>query len=123
MTKLDDLLQEVRTQLGSDLLSTDVVGTDGMSIASVSSAPDFDAAAASARFAMVMKLASNVAGKTNQGKVDDTLTTTGKAYILTRFLGDGTYYWMVAVTKEAVLGMVRMVMNEYADQIWKAIPR
>jgi predicted regulator of Ras-like GTPase activity (Roadblock/LC7/MglB family) len=123
MTKLDDLLQEVRTQLGSDLITTDVVGMDGMSIAGVSNVPNFDASAATARLAMMMKLASNVSGKTNQGKVDDTLTTTEKAYILTRFLGDGAYYWDVIVTKDAVLGMVRMVMNEYADPIWKAIPR
>jgi predicted regulator of Ras-like GTPase activity (Roadblock/LC7/MglB family) len=72
---------------------------------------------------MVMKLASKVADKIEMGDVDDTLTTTDVAYIITRFLGDGSYYWGVAVTREATLGVVRMLMNEYADQLWDAIPR
>jgi len=72
---------------------------------------------------MVMKLAANVASKIGMGTVEDSLVTTDQAYIITRFLGDGSYYWGLAVTRNATLGMVRTLMNEYADQIWKAIPR
>lgn len=122
MTKLDDLLQEVRTELGADFISTDVVGMDGLSIGGIVSNPDFDAAAASARFAMVMRLAKNVAGKIEMGNVDDSLVTGKQAYILTRFLGDESYYWGLAVKRDAVLGVVRMVMDDYADQLWDAIP-
>jgi predicted regulator of Ras-like GTPase activity (Roadblock/LC7/MglB family) len=123
MSKIDDLLQEVRTEIGSDFISTDVVGMDGLSIGGIATAPDFDAAAASARFAMVMRLAKNVSGKIQMGSVDDSLVTGKQAYILTRFLGDESYYWGLAVTRDAVLGVVRMVMEDYADQIWDAIPR
>lgn len=122
MNKLDELLQEVRAELGSDLVSTDVVGMDGLSIANFSASPDFDSSAASARFAMVVKLASKVADKIEMGEVEDNLVTTDQTYILARLLGDGSYYWGVAVTRDATLGMVRMVMNEYADQLWDAIP-
>jgi predicted regulator of Ras-like GTPase activity (Roadblock/LC7/MglB family) len=123
MSKIDDLLKEVRNELGTDFVSTDVVGMDGLSIGGISANPDFDAAAASARFAMVMRLAQKVAGKINLGEVDDSLVTAKNAYIITRFLGDGSYYWGLAVTRDSVLGMVRMVMDEYADQLWDAIPR
>lgn len=123
MTKLDDLVQEIRSELGADFVSTDVVGMDGLSIAGQSADPNFDGSAASARFAMVMKLSEQVSKKINMGTVDDNLVTTDQAYIITRFLGDGSYYWGVAVTRNAVLGLVRMVMNEYADQLWNAIPR
>ncbi len=122
MSKLDQLIQQVRTELGSDFVSTDVVGLDGMSIAGDSVTPDFDGSAASARFAMVMKLASKVSDKLGMGHVDDNLATTDKVYILTRFLGDGSYYWGLAVNRSATLGNVRLVMNEYAPQMWEAIP-
>ncbi len=108
--------------MGMEFVSTDVVGMDGLSIGGGSVDPNFDSSAASARFAMVMKLASKVAGKIGMGTVDDVLTVTDNVYILARFIGDGSYYWGIAVTRDATLGMVRMVMNEYADQIWEAVP-
>jgi predicted regulator of Ras-like GTPase activity (Roadblock/LC7/MglB family) len=123
MTRLEQLLQEVRTALGGDFISTDVVGMDGISIAGGSISPDFDSTEASARFAMVMKLAAQVSNKIGIGAVDDLLVTTDKTFILTRFLGDGTYYWGLVVSRNAVLGAVRVLMNEYADQLWEAIPR
>ena len=123
MTKLEQILQTVRTELGADFVATDVVGMDGLSIAGVSTGAGFDSSAASARFAMVMKLASRVVDKIGMGVVDDSLVTTDRVYILTRFLGDSSYYWGLSVTKEATLGMVRMLMDEYADQLWAAIPR
>jgi predicted regulator of Ras-like GTPase activity (Roadblock/LC7/MglB family) len=123
MSKLEELVQQVRSEVGADFVSTDVVGMDGLSIAGASADPNFDGSAASARFAMVMKLSQQVAKKIQMGGVDDNLVTTDQVYVITRFLGDGSYYWGLAVTREAVLGMVRMVMDEYADQIWRAIPR
>jgi predicted regulator of Ras-like GTPase activity (Roadblock/LC7/MglB family) len=71
---------------------------------------------------MVMKLASRVSEKLDLGNVDDNMATTDKEIILSRFLGDGTYFWVLAVPKDATLGSVRMVMSEYADQLWDAIP-
>jgi predicted regulator of Ras-like GTPase activity (Roadblock/LC7/MglB family) len=123
MTKLEQILQQVRTELGADFVATDVVGMDGLSIAGGSVVADFDSTAASARFAMVMKLAANVSSKIGVVAVEDSLVTTEQAYIITRFLGDGSYFWGLAVTRNATLGMVRTLMNEYADQIWKAVPK
>ena len=122
MAKLDDIIQELRNELGSDFVAASVVGMDGLAIAGGSVNPEFDATAASARFALVMKLAEKVSNKLQLGHVDDNLVTTDQVFILSRFLGDGSYYWEMAVTKDATLGMVRMLMNEYADQLWDAIP-
>jgi predicted regulator of Ras-like GTPase activity (Roadblock/LC7/MglB family) len=123
MTKIDDLLQQVRAELGPDFLSSDVVGMDGLSIGGLSSNPDFDSDATSARFAMIMRLAERVADRTKMGAVDESLVTAKNSYIITRFIGDGSYYWGLTVSRNAVLGMVRMVMDEYADQLWAAVPR
>jgi len=122
MAKLDQLIQEVRAQLGGDFVATDIVGMDGISIAGGSVSPEFDSTEAAARFAMVMKLAAQVSNKIGMGGVDDLLVTTDKVFILTRFLGNGTYYWGLAVSRNATLGSVRILMNEYADQLWDAIP-
>ena len=118
MTKINDLLQDIRTELGTDFVSSDVVGMDGLSIGGLQADPDYDS-----RFAMVMRLAQKVADKVELAEVNDSLVTTEHSYIITRFLGDNSYYWSVVVTREAVLGMVRMVMDEYADPLWDAIPR
>ena len=123
MSKLTDLVQEIRNELGPDFMASDIVGLDGISIAGNSANPDFDSASASARLAMVMKLALKVSDKLQFGAVNDNLITTDQNLILTRFLGDGSYYWALTLTHEATLGMVRMLMDEYADQLWDAIPR
>ena len=122
MAKLNQLLQDIRTELGGDFISMDVVGNDGMSIAGTSADASYDSAAASARFAMIMKLASKISDKLNLGGVEDNMATTDQAIILSRYMGDGSYFWVLAIPKDATLGSVRMTMNEYTDQIWNAIP-
>jgi len=124
MTKLDQLIQQFRNEIGADFISTDVVGVDeGLSVAGGSIDPNFNAADASARFSMIMKLAAKACSKVGMGKVDENLTTTDKAYIIARFIGDGSFYWEVAVTRNATLGSLRVIMNEYADKFWDGIPR
>ncbi len=122
MAKLDQILQEFRTELGGDFIASDVVGMDGMAIASNYADASIDSEAASARFAMVMKLASKVSDKLNLGGVADNMATSDQMIILTRFLGNGSYFWGVGVPKDATLGSVRLTMDEYADRIWDAIP-
>jgi predicted regulator of Ras-like GTPase activity (Roadblock/LC7/MglB family) len=123
MTKLEQIISQFKLELGADFISTDVVGMDGMSIAGGSADPTFSASDAAARFAEIMKLAVKVSTKINSGKVDDNLVTTNKNYIISRFLGDGSYYWVVVVTNNATLGTLRMLMNEYAPQILNSIPQ
>lgn len=123
MKKLDELIQSVRMELGADFIATDVVGMDGLSIAGDAVKSSFGADEASARLAIVMKLATKVSARIKMGQVEDTLITTDKAFIITRFLGDGSYYWSLTVTDTATLGMIRLIMKDYANQIWDAIPR
>jgi len=123
MNKLEQVIFQFRNELGSDFISTDVVGMDGLSIGGGSLNPNFDAADISARFAEVMKLAVKISTKIDIGKVDDNLVTTDTTYIISRFLGDGQYYWVVVVSANATLGTVRMLMNEFAPQITDAIPQ
>jgi predicted regulator of Ras-like GTPase activity (Roadblock/LC7/MglB family) len=167
MSKIENLIQQIRTQIGSEFISTDIVGIDGLSIAGDATSqgfnlgsnavkkltplpplvyrgtdfsikPDaeievsknelevvnsvFDSTDSSARFAAVMKLSANVSNKLAMGKVEDNLITTDKVYILSRFLGDNSYFWVLSVTRDATLGTIRMLMNEFAPLLWEAIP-
>ncbi len=85
--------------------------------------PSFDNNEAAARYAMITKLASKVSDKLSFGAVDDILTTTDKVMILSRVLGDGSYFWELVIRKDATLGSARLMMNEYAPKLWSAIPR
>ncbi len=123
MANLQDVLKDMADDVPG-FISADVVGMDGLSIAGHATDPNFDAEAASAQFALVMKLVSKTAGQLGSGEVEDNLVTTDDAYILTRFVGDGSYYLGVAVSKDSgSLGNVRLVTRNYADDIWDAIPK
>ncbi len=122
MQKLDQLFEKIRAELGTDFIAIDVVGMDGFAIGSLSAIPQRDNNAAAARITMVMKLAEKVCDKLGLGGVDDDLVTTEKTYILTRFLGDKSYILCLTVTRDAILGSARMLMNEYAPEIWASIP-
>lgn len=122
MNELEIILQRVQTELDADFIATSVVGLDGMPIAAGAGDPKSDTSAMSARFALVMKLAGKLSDRLQLGLVDDNLVVTDQVLILSRFLGDGSYYWNMVVTKEATLGFVRVLMEEYADRLWAAIP-
>ncbi len=122
MAKLDQVLQQARLELGAEFVTTDVVGLDGLSIGGISLDPNADTTAASARFAMVTKLSSKVTEKLGLGPVQANMTTTDAAYILAPVLGDGAYYWGLFISREATLGNVRMIVSEYAEPLWDAIP-
>jgi DNA-binding response OmpR family regulator/predicted regulator of Ras-like GTPase activity (Roadblock/LC7/MglB family) len=123
MANLQDVLKDMANDIPG-FVSSDVVGMDGLSIAGHASDPDFDSEAASAQFALVMKLVQKTTGQLDAGEVQDNLVTTEGAYILTRFLGDGSYYLGVAVSKdEGSLGNMRLITRTYADKLWDAIPK
>lgn len=123
MNKLPELLYQVRQELGPSFISTSIVDMDGMAIAEDSLSPKFDTIALSARFAMVMKLGSKISHQLSFGAFNDNLVVTNHVFILNRSLGDGSYYWNLVLTKEATIGFAQIIMNEYADKLWAAIPR
>lgn len=122
MTKLDQLLQQFRAELGPEFVSTFVIGEDGLAISTLSVVEaDMDGSSA-ARVAMIMKLGQKMGDKLNLGDLQDNLITTDKIYLLMRHLGDGSFNWSVGVLRTATLGNVRLMMSEYAKQLWDAIP-
>jgi predicted regulator of Ras-like GTPase activity (Roadblock/LC7/MglB family) len=116
------LIKEIQNELGADFLYMDIVGTDGLPIAGLS-AVNIDTSAVAARFALIGKLAIKVADKLNVGDVEDNLITINTSYALMHMLGDGSYFAVMGLAKAAPLGVVRMLMKDYSEQLWDAIPR
>ena len=123
MAKLDDLLKEMVGEIPG-FVAAAVIGTDGLAIAEHSADPAFSVETASAQLALIMKLVQRSANLVNVGEVEDNLITTDTSYILTRSLGDGSYFLGIAADKAAAsLGNVRLMARQFADDLWKAIPK
>lgn len=123
MADLKELLKEMSAEIPG-FEAAAVSGMDGLSIGEYTSNPDFDLEIAAAQFALVMKLVSKNAGRLNSGVLEDNLVTTDKSYILSRTLGEGDYYVVVAVDRDmASLGNVRLMVRNFAPDLWDAVPK
>jgi predicted regulator of Ras-like GTPase activity (Roadblock/LC7/MglB family) len=123
-SKLDTVHQEFRTEIGPDFFMSMIVGMDGLSISN-NAAIEIEgfASEGAARMAMIAKLADKVSAKLGIGRMEDDLVTIDQGLLVIRNLGNGSYYWILAVPRTATLGTVRMLMAEYAPKLWDAIPR
>jgi predicted regulator of Ras-like GTPase activity (Roadblock/LC7/MglB family) len=119
---LANLIKDIRDDLGNDFIATDIIDLDGMSIAGDKSDDKFNAELVAAHFTMVMKLAKKVSGNMDIGAVSENLVSTENSFVFSRFLGDGSIYWLLATSKEATLGIVRTLMDEYELKLWGALP-
>lgn len=119
---LADLLKDIRIDLGADFIASDIVGLDGMSIAGERGRGDYDGDMVAAHFAMVMKLAGKVSGEMDMGAVRENQVDTEKAMVFSRQLGDTEFFWLLATTREATLGIVRSLLDEYELRLFAAIP-
>ncbi|MEN6408757.1 MAG: roadblock/LC7 domain-containing protein [Anaerolineaceae bacterium] len=122
MSKLDQIIQDIHNELGADVHYIEIVGSDGLSIADAHYV-NVDTSAISARFSLVARLASKVADKLDLGEVEDNLITLNNAASLMHMLGDGSYFAIIGLAKDAPLGVVRMMLKDYSEQLWDAIPR
>jgi predicted regulator of Ras-like GTPase activity (Roadblock/LC7/MglB family) len=124
MAKINEVLKELREEIGGDLIQVSVTGLDGMAIARESIIADSELSdQMTGRALMALQTAKRVTEKLKLGDYEETILTTDKAYVYSKFLGDGSYTLMLSFTRKATLGTVRMLIGEYAPKIWDAIPR
>ena len=124
MAKLNDVLKELRNEIGGDMVQLTVCGPDGMGVAQETIIPDKTMAEMmTGRASMSLMAAKKATDKLGLGNLEDSIGTTEKAFVLTKFIGDGSYFVSLSVTRKATLGTVRMLLEEYAPKIWDAIPR
>jgi predicted regulator of Ras-like GTPase activity (Roadblock/LC7/MglB family) len=122
MKKLDEILQKFRMEVGPVFIAVDVVGPDGISIAGETVIPNFDNTVGAARGTMAMTLAKQVCEKLQLGPMEEFMFTSEMGFFVSTDLGN-TYSFMVGVAKQATLGMLRVLIKDYSQQIVDAIPR
>lgn len=123
MADLNELLREMASEIPG-FVAADLAGMDGVSIGRHSVNPSFNADAAAAQLAMVLKLVQKTTDQLKIGDMEDILITTRNGYVVARFLGDATYYLGVAVDRQtATLGNVRLMTQQYAEGLWNAVPK
>jgi len=124
MAKLNDLLKELRGELGGDMIQLTVCGSDGLAVAQETIVQDSEMAdLMTGRASMALTAARKATDNLGLGSYEESIATTEKAFVLTKYIGDGSYSILLSVTRKAVLGTVRMLMEEYAPKIWDVIPR
>jgi predicted regulator of Ras-like GTPase activity (Roadblock/LC7/MglB family) len=124
MAKLNDVLKELRNEIGGDIIQLTVCGPDGIGVAQESIIPDKEMAEMmTGRATMGLMAAKKATDKLGLGTYEDTIVTTEKAFILTKFIGDGSYFITLSVTRKAILGSIRMLLEDYAPKLWDTIPR
>ena len=123
MAKLDDLLKEMADEIPG-LVAAAIVGMDGLGLAHFTTDPNFDVEIADAQFAVVMQVVNKTAAQLGSDVVEDNLVTTNNAFMLTRFIGDGSMYLGIAVARKGGnLGNIRLVSRNFADALWNAVPK
>lgn len=123
MNKLTNLLKEMGDEIPG-LSATAIVGMDGLQVAQYSTATDFDIEIAAAQFALIMKSVQKTCDQLGASNVEDSFVTTANSYLMTLFLGDGSYYLVIAVDKNSgSLGNLRLIARQFADALWNAIPK
>ena len=123
MPKLNDLLMQMAGEMPG-AIAVAVAGMDGLPLAHYNTKSSLSVEVASAQFALVMKLVQKTSTQLGEDVVEDNLVTTNETYLLTLFLGDGSYYLVVAADKNnSSLGNIRLISRQYADSLWKTIPK
>lgn len=117
---LNSLLEEMAGQVDG-LLCIAVAGSDGVAISSyVPPGSMLTAELAAAQLATIFRIARTSSDKLKAGELEDNLLTSTTGQILIKPLGQESYLAMVT-TRDAPLGIVRLVVKSYASRVEQAL--
>jgi len=121
--KLMDLLQEMAGEVDG-LQAICVAGADGEPIAYYAPPGSrWNMELSAAQLAQLLKLARTSVDKMHAGELEDALLTTSESYVLTKSLTGNSFWLGMATSRDAVLGMVRLIAKTYIGRLSEAIPK
>jgi predicted regulator of Ras-like GTPase activity (Roadblock/LC7/MglB family) len=123
MSELEDVLRDFEDDV-SNFISTDVVDIEsGMSMGGRSIDPDFDGSVASAAFSDVVKSYKRAFEllEMDPDSIEELLGRSEDVLVLTRIIGDRTYYHGLAISRDGNLALARKTMEAYEDRIVEAV--
>ena len=123
MSQVDDILAEFADDV-SNFISTDVVDIEsGMSMGGHSVDPEFDGSVASAAFSDVIKSYRRAFDllDMNPDSIQELMGRSDDVLIITRLIGDRSFYHGLAITKEGNQALARKTMQAYEDRLVEAV--
>jgi predicted regulator of Ras-like GTPase activity (Roadblock/LC7/MglB family) len=120
--ELKTVLEEAHSDIGEDFIASEIIGQDGISIASETGDIEYNSQLAGAHYAMIMKLATRVSDNLKLGKVIENQVSTNQLISVARPLGDGSFYWLLIAKAESNIGLLRAVMDQHELRLFGAIP-
>lgn len=123
MSQLDDILREFSDDV-SNFISTDVVDVEsGMSMGGYSADPEFDGSVASAAFSDVIKAYRRAFDllEMDPDSIQELLGRSDDVLVVTRLIGDRSFYHGLAITRDGNLALARKNMQSYEDRIVDAV--
>jgi predicted regulator of Ras-like GTPase activity (Roadblock/LC7/MglB family) len=123
MSQVDDILEEFSNDV-SEFISTDVVDIEsGMSMGGYAIDPEFDGSVASAAFSEVVQSYKRAFDMLDMDpeSLQDILGTADDVLVVTRLIGDRSFYHGLAIGKEGNLALARKTMEKYEDRIVDAV--
>lgn len=123
MSDLEDVLRDFEDDV-SNFISTDVVDIEsGMSMGGRSVDPEFDGSVASAAFSDVIKSYKRAFEllEMDPDSIQELLGRSEDVLVLTRIIGDRTYYHGLAISRDGNLALARKTMEAYEDRIVEAV--
>ncbi|PQJ34067.1 hypothetical protein BSZ35_05090 [Salinibacter sp. 10B] len=123
MSELDEILREFEQDV-DNFISTDVVDIEsGMSMGGRSIDPDFDGSVASAAFSDVIKSYRKAFDllEMDPDSIQELMGRAEDVLVITRIIGDRTYYHGLAITKDGNQALARKMMQKYEDRIVDAV--
>ncbi|MBD3371366.1 MAG: hypothetical protein GF403_01465 [Candidatus Coatesbacteria bacterium] len=116
-SQAQQILQETAKEVDG-LLAAGVVGMDGIHIAQVNNGMSSEAQDSyGVKFALVMSLIRKSLTELGISKFEESLVEHDGGWVITRFIGNSNFYLGMAVSKDAVLGNVRMVAKKGAEKL------
>lgn len=121
-SRTTEVLQEMADHIDS-FVGASVVGTDGMSIASLVVDRGFNEEKAAASLSQLVKQATESSEAMDAGEFEETITTSQKYMFLTRPVGNGKFFIQLILRADGNLGAARMYLEDYEEELLDTLPR
>jgi predicted regulator of Ras-like GTPase activity (Roadblock/LC7/MglB family) len=124
MSQMDNILKEMDNEVNGYIASA-IVGKDGFSISQhTRRVKTVDPEEVGAQMTLLLKLVETSMGKIDGGVIEDNLLTSGKAYLIMRYLPGKEYFLGIAADRSSAnLGNLRLMSKLYAKRVTEALPR
>jgi len=122
MKEIKETLEEMGKQIDG-ILTVSLVSADGLIVSEYTPDPNaMDAELAAANLSTVMRRVISTVEDAKLGRMVDNLLSTENGHFLTKLIGDGSVFLVIAAKRGANLGAMRYISKVYSTRLWEMLP-